>query len=83
MDTVFNVTVTYTGAIGGYTWAQLAAITGAKTVNLKEKTVKKILSPVISTQNCVTSFNLEELLTNDSNFFSFIGNWREQTQMLH
>ena len=83
MDTFFDVTVTHTGAIGGYTCAQRVAITGAKTVNLKEKIVKKILSPVISTLNCITSFNPEELRTNDSNFFSFVGNWRKQTQNLH
>ena len=83
MDAVFDVTVTHTGTIGGYTRAQRVAITGAETVNLKEKIVKKILSPVISTQNCIMSFNLEELCTNDSNFFSFVGNWREQTQTLH
>ena len=69
MDTVFNITMTHTGAIGGYSCAQHAAITGADAVNLKEKIIKKILSPVISTQNHITSFNPEELRTNDSNFF--------------
>ena len=44
MDTVFDITVTHTGGIGGYTHAQCVAISGAKTVNLKEKIVKKILS---------------------------------------
>ena len=69
MDAIFNVTVTHTSAIGGCTCAQHVAITGAKTVNLKEKIVKKILSHVISTQNRITSFNPEELRTNDLNFF--------------
>ena len=36
MDTVFNITMTHTGAIGGYSHAQRAAITGANAVNLKE-----------------------------------------------
>ena len=80
MDTVFDVTTTHTSTIGGYTRAQHAAITGAKTVNFKEKIIKKILSLVISTQNCITSCNPEELHTNDLNFFSFVGNWCEQMQ---
>ena len=83
MDTIFVTTTTHTGVIGGYTCTQRAAITGANTVNLKEKIIKKILSPVISTQNRITSFNPKELHTNDLNFFSFVGNWREQTQTLH
>ena len=83
MDTIFDITVTHTGAVGGYTCAQRVAITGADTVNLKEKIIKKILSPMITTQNCITPFNPEELRTNDSNFFSFMGNWLEQTQTLH
>ena len=83
MDTVFDITVTHTSTIGGYTCAQRVAITGADTVNLKEKIVKKIFSPMITTQNRITSFNSEELRMSDSNFFSFMGNWRKQTQTLH
>ena len=83
MDTVFDVTTTHTSAVGDHTRAQRAAITGAKTVNLKEKIIKKILTPVISMQNGITSFNPEELHTNDSNFFYFVGIWREQMQTLH
>ena len=83
MDTIFNAMVTHTGEIGGHTCAQRAAITGAKTVNLKEKSIKKILTLVILAQNHITPFNLEELRMNDSNFFSFIGNGHEQTQTLH
>ena len=83
MDTVFNMTNTHTGTIGGYTCTQRVAITGADTVNLKEKIIKKILSPVLTTQSCITSFNPEELHSNNTNFFSFVGNWREQMQTMH
>ena len=79
----FDITARHTGTIGGYTRAQRAAITGADMVNLKEKIIKKILTPVILTQNRITSFNPEELRSNDTNFFSFVGNWREQTQILN
>ena len=51
MDTVFNVTVTHTSVIGGCTHVQRAVVTGAKTVNLKEKIVKKILNSDLSTES--------------------------------
>ena len=56
MDTVFDITTTHAGTIGGYTRAQRVAITGANTINLKEKIVKKIFSPILTTQSCITSF---------------------------
>ena len=77
MDTVFDMMNTHAGTIGGYTRTQHVAITGANTINLKEKIVKKI-----TMQSCITSFNPEELCSNDKNFFSFVGNWREQMQTL-
>ena len=83
MDTVFDVTVTHTGTIGGYTCAQRVAIAGANVVTLKDKVIKKLLSPPISTQHWVTSFNPEELHNNETNFFSSVGNWRKQTQTLN
>ena len=83
MDTAFELTNSRMGTIGGYTRTQHVAITGAETVNLKEKIIKKILSPVLTTQSCITSFNPEELHSNDTNFFSFVGNWHEQKQTMH
>ena len=83
MDAAFDLTNSHAGTIGGYTRTQCAAITGAENVNLKEKIIKKCLSPVLTTQSRITSFNLEELRLNDTNFFSFVGNWREQTQTMH
>ena len=83
MDTVFDMTNTHTGTIGGYAWAQRVAITGADTINLKEKIVKKMLSPIFTMQSCITSFNPEDLRSNEMNFFSFVGNWREQMHTLH
>ena len=55
MDTAFNLTNSHTGTINGYTRTQRVAITGAETVNLKEKIIKKILSPVLTTQLKVVS----------------------------
>ena len=83
MDTAFDLTNSHMGTIGGYTRTQRAVITGAETVNLKEKIIKKIQSPVLTAQSCITSFNPEELHSNDTNFFSFVGNWHEQMQTMH
>ena len=80
MDVVFDVTVTHAGTISGYTCAQHAAIAGANVVTLK--VIKKLLLP-ISVQHWITSFNPKELCNNKTNFFSFIGNWSEQTQTIN
>ena len=80
MDTVFDVAATHTGTIGGYTRAQRVAITGANVVMLKAKVIKKLLLPPISMQHWIASFNPKELRNNETNFFSFAGNWQEQTQ---
>ena len=40
MDTVFDVTAAHARTIGGYMRNQLAAITGANVVALKEKVIK-------------------------------------------
>ena len=63
--------------------AQCVANAGANVVTLKDKVIKKLLSPTISTQHRLSSFNPEELRNNETNFFSFVGNWREQTQSVN
>ena len=75
MDTVFNATVTQSRTIGGYTRTQHEAIMGANVVTLKDEVIKKLLSPPISVQHWITSFNPKELCNNETNFFSFVGNW--------
>ena len=79
MDAVFDIAVTHTGMIGGHTRAQCVAITGANVVTLKDKVIKKLLSLPISAHHWITPFNPEELRDNETNFFSFVGNWREKT----
>ena len=83
MDTVLDVAVTHARTIGGYTCNQRVAITGADVVTLKDKVIKKLLSPLISVQHWIMSFNPEELRNNKTNFFLFIGNWCKQTQAIN
>ena len=68
MDTVFNITATHTSTIGGYACTQCVAITGANVVTLKDKAIKKLLLPAISTQQQKKSFYPKELCNNDTNF---------------
>ena len=83
MDTVFDVAATHAGTIGGYVRTQRAAIMGANVVTLKDKVIKKLLSPPISTHHWITSFNPKELRNNETNFFSFVGDCWVQTQLIN
>ena len=83
MDTVFDNTATHARTIGGYMRAQRVAITGANVVTLKDKVIKKLFLLPISMQRWITSFNPKELCNNETNFFSFIGDWQEQTQSIN
>ena len=73
MDTVFDVTVSHTSTIGGCMRAQCTATADADVVTFKDKVIKKLLLPVISTQNLIASFNPKELCNDNTNFFSFVG----------
>ena len=83
MDTVSDVTATHTGSIGGYTRAQCVAITDANVVMLKDKLIKKLLLPPISMQHWLMSLIPKELHNNETNFFSFVGNWCKQMQAIN
>ena len=84
MDTNFDLTNTHVGTVGGYTRAQRAAIAPADTMKLKNTAVVKILEPVISTRDRITSFDPEELRSSGkTNFFSFVAGWREQVQAIN
>ena len=83
MDTTFNLATTHTGTVGGYTRTQRAAIGAADVVKLKSTAVRKILDPVISTRDRITSFNPEDLRNTQTNFFSFVASWREQIQAIN
>ena len=83
MDTAFDVMVTHAGTIGGYTHTQHEAIMGANVVTLKDKVIKKLLLPPISAQHWIVSFNPKELQNNETNFFSFVGDWHKQMQAIN
>ena len=83
MDIVFDIAVSHASTIGGHAHAQCVAITGADVVTLKDKVIKKLLLPVILMQHGIVSFNLKELHNNNTNFFSFVGDWHEQTQTIN
>ena len=83
LDAVFDVMVTHSGTIGGHTRTQREAIVGVDVVTLKNKVIKKLLLPPISMQHWIMSVNPKELHNNETNFFSFIGNWCKQTQAIN
>ena len=83
MDTIFDITVTHARTIGGYTCAQCLAISSANVVMLKDKVIKKLLLLPNSMQHWITSLSPEELRNNETNFFSFVGNCRDQNQTLN
>ena len=79
MDMVFDVKVT----VSGHTCAQCKAISSPNVVTVKDKVIKKLLLLPISAQHQITSFHPEELRNNETNFFSFVGNWHEQMKTLN
>ena len=80
-DTTFDLTQVAAHITGGYTRNTRANLSGEGLVKVKDAAVRKVLNPVISSSNQVSSFDPEQI-KQSSNFFKFIGSWRADSQVL-
>ena len=81
MATVFNLANRSVNTTGGYTRATRAGLSAEAQVKVKESAVQKILKPPLTANVQVSTFDPAHM-SDRSNFFNFVGNWRADSQTI-